>query len=239
MSVELAVKMASERVRDVADNYPTPLPFCHATLDLLPLSFRPKTALDPGAGLGPWGEAAAKRWPSIHLTGIELRDDIEKPFDYDTWHQGSFINLKKPKPPTGPFKDDKAMMKAWEQYNFDEWAWQQPNIDLQGHSYDFVVGNPPYKFAETFIRNGMAVLNDGGWLVFLLRLAFLEGQARAKALWREYPPHTVAVASRRPSFTGNGKTDATAYACFYILKGYRGPTNLSWLDWDNGLYDED
>lgn len=96
--------------------------------------------------------------------------------------------------------------------------------------FDLVIGNPPYVFAETFVRHAMNLLAPRGNVVMLLRLAFLEGQGRARGLWREYPPYKVWVLSQRPSFTGNGKTDATAYAVFHWMRGHRGETSLGWLD---------
>jgi hypothetical protein len=97
--------------------------------------------------------------------------------------------------------------------------------------YDVVIGNPPYSHAEAFVRKALTNTFNGGYVLFLLRLAMLEGQARMTGLWREYPPMRVAVLGARPSFTGNGKTDATAYAVYLWRKGYDGETTLSWLDW--------
>jgi SAM-dependent methyltransferase len=99
-------------------------------------------------------------------------------------------------------------------------------------AFNLICGNPPYRDAERFIRKSLTLLRPDGYLVFLLRLAFLEGQARMKGLWREHPPFKVAVCGARPSFTGNGKTDATAYAVFYWYGRYRASTPiLTWLDW--------
>lgn len=97
------------------------------------------------------------------------------------------------------------------------------------NNVDLVIGNPPYKYAEQFVRLGMRMLNADGIMCFLLRLAFLEGQDRGADLWRRLPPYQVAVCSNRPSFTGDGKTDATAYAIFYWRKGWSGETRLTWL----------
>lgn len=100
--------------------------------------------------------------------------------------------------------------------------------------YDLVIGNPPYKFAEQFIRKSFDLLHGPGIVLMLLRLAFLEGQARTKGLWAEHPPRRVAVLGRRPSFTGDGKTDATAYALYLWVEPdeARFAPTLSWLDWD-------
>lgn len=93
-----------------------------------------------------------------------------------------------------------------------------------------MIGNPPYRLAEEAVRWGLTHLRFGGAVVMLLRLAFLEGQARGRGLWREFPPSRVRVLTRRPSFTGNGKTDATAYAIFEWA-GSPKATTLDWLDW--------
>jgi hypothetical protein len=97
--------------------------------------------------------------------------------------------------------------------------------------FDLIIGNPPYTLAEPFIRRALRQLKPAGSLIFLLRLAFLAGQDRGRGLWRDYPPAHIGVCSRRPSFTGNGKTDATDYAIFVWRAGWQGETRLDWLDW--------
>jgi len=79
-------------------------------------------------------------------------------------------------------------------------------------------------------------LEPKGHIFFLLRLAMLESQRRARGLWQEHRPKKVYVLGRRPSFTGNGKTDATAYALYLWQKGWQGETTLDWLMWD---YDDE
>lgn len=102
---------------------------------------------------------------------------------------------------------------------------------------DLIIGNPPYKLAEEFIRRSWDALAPDGWMVMLLRLAFLEGQARGEGLWSEMPPRAVWVCSARPSFITEGekagKTDATAYAVFVWKRNAPPlqPTELGWLDW--------
>lgn len=97
--------------------------------------------------------------------------------------------------------------------------------------YDLVVGNPPYKDAEAFVRKSLRLCSTGSYVIFLLRLAFLESQTRARGLWREHPPTSVYVLGKRPSFTGNGKTDATAYAIYVWRAGSSSQTTLHWLNW--------
>lgn len=96
--------------------------------------------------------------------------------------------------------------------------------------WDLVVGNPPYNVAEQFIRRSMALLLNGGYLLFLLRLNYLEGQGRGRGLWRDFPPFRVGVYSKRPSFSNDSHTDATGYMACLWKKGWRGNAELSFLD---------
>jgi hypothetical protein len=110
-----------------------------------------------------------------------------------------------------------------------------------GGGQQLVYGNPPYSLAEEFVRRGLE-LASGGYVFFLLRLAFLESKKRFVGLFAEYPPKRVYVLSRRPSFfssdpEGNKKTtDAVSYAMFLFQNGWHGKTELSWLYWN---YDKD
>lgn len=99
-----------------------------------------------------------------------------------------------------------------------------PEINM----FDLVIGNPPYSHAESFIRHAMKSLRNGGELIYLLRLSFLESMGRYNLFTHEMQPRQIVVCSDRPSFTGNGKTDASAYAFFVWEKGYTGECNLSW-----------
>lgn len=101
-----------------------------------------------------------------------------------------------------------------------------------GLAYDLVIGNPPYKYAEEFARRALMHVKQFGMVLFLYRLAFLESQTRGRGLWREAPPWSVHILVDRVSFTGNGKTDNTAYALYLWRKGWTGETTLKWLDWN-------
>ncbi|MCK6579935.1 MAG: hypothetical protein L6Q98_17735 [Anaerolineae bacterium] len=117
---------------------------------------------------------------------------------------------------------------------YDYW---QTGVDFLGSAptpvFDAVIGNPPYKYAEEFIRLCWDYLDIAGFMCLLLRLAFLEGQDRGIGLWRTHPPMKVLVCSKRPSFSANSKTDATAYAVYIWLKETREPSDYPRLDWLN------
>lgn len=116
--------------------------------------------------------------------------------------------------------------------DYDWWLTQNylanPVYDISTPSVSCVIGNPPYHLAEQFVRRSYDLLWKGGWLIFLLRLNFLEGKKRSLGLYRDLPLHTCVVRASRVSFTGDGKTNATAYGYFIWQKGWQGTTTLKW-----------
>lgn len=74
-----------------------------------------------------------------------------------------------------------------------------------------VVMNPPFNRAEEFVWRALYQRARGGSVFALLRLGFLESQARRE--FHEEHPSDVYVLAKRPSFV-NGRTDASAYAWF-------------------------
>jgi hypothetical protein len=103
---------------------------------------------------------------------------------------------------------------------FDIWHNKTSFLDwapLQTQCYDLVVSNPPYKFAEEFVRLSWDLLVPGGQMLFLLRLAFQASKKRYEGLWSEIWPTEVAVCSLRPSFYGGG-TNGTDYGVYYWEK---------------------
>lgn len=219
------------RDRDPFDHYPTPLGLCDAAMECI--DFTPRQILDPGAGTGPWGVAARRRWPNAVISGIEVRD-TPRPDAYDSWYSKfGYIPVTAPRFPAGPFKDDKAQRRALAKYHADLYVYQQPVWECDPGSFDLIVGNPPYEYAEEFVRMALRHLAPHGSIVFLFRLAFLESQDRGAGLWREYPPYRVSVCSKRPSFTGNGKTDSAAYALYYWRHGHQGDFAGGWISYQD------
>lgn len=72
-----------------------------------------------------------------------------------------------------------------------------------------IVGNPPYTIAESFAR--ACLTSRAPYVALLLPLGFLASAERAP-FWAAHPVVRMIVLSRRPSFTGDGKTDSTDYA---------------------------
>jgi hypothetical protein len=107
-------------------------------------------------------------------------------------------------------------------------------LDIRGlMNFDLIVGNPPYKHAEEFIQKSYDLLYPDGYLLFLLRLSFLEGNKRYNNFYTsELKPKEVWVSVRRVSFTQDRKSDNTAYGIYLWQKGYTGDTKLNWLNWE-------
>lgn len=72
--------------------------------------------------------------------------------------------------------------------------------------YDLIVSNPPYSHALEFVQHAQTLAPI---VCMLLRLPWLASQHRAE--WHRENPCHVNVLPRRPSFTADGKTDATEY----------------------------
>lgn len=100
-----------------------------------------------------------------------------------------------------------------------------------------IITNPPYKFAEEFVRHSMELI-EKSWVAKLkvamfLKLTFLEGQKRKK-LFEKYPPKKVYVFSQRRKCALNGKfedtgSSAAAYAWFIWEKGFKGKPTIEWI----------
>jgi len=77
-----------------------------------------------------------------------------------------------------------------------------------------VITNPPFSRVEEFIRHADEICPAAD-LAFLVRLGFLASKARL-ALWTDVGMPDVYVLPNRPSFTGDGSTDASDYAWIVI-----------------------
>jgi len=180
------------------DFYPTPLPFALAGLAGLPNGFTPTTVLDPGCGEGVWGEALVIQYNDPEMIVVGVDDDLK-------------LNPKI----GGLTLYDHFIPESFLEFN-------RPVL------FDLVCGNPPYRYAEEFVRKGLEFLAPNGYLVFLMRLQFL-GSKKRLALWGDYPPMKVVVCANRPSFTGDGKTNADEYCFMYWQKGRMAQPELNWV----------
>lgn len=81
-----------------------------------------------------------------------------------------------------------------------------------------IVTNPPFSLALEFCDHAV---RHAPHVFMLLRLNFLASQKR-RHWWNIHKPDALFVLSERPSFTDDGKTDATDYAWFYWGNIHRG-----------------
>jgi hypothetical protein len=84
-----------------------------------------------------------------------------------------------------------------------------------------IVMNPPYggsaNLAQRFVEHAFEWCGPDGVVVALLRMNWIADGGRRHgrhALMRRIGTPDVYVLTKRPSFTGNGKTDASTYAWF-------------------------
>jgi hypothetical protein len=96
-----------------------------------------------------------------------------------------------------------------------------------------IVTNPPFKLADEFALHALGL---GAQKVCLfMRLAWLEGGARCRSLWRPHPPARVWVFARRvPQWRAadpspENKGGAIPFAWFVWERGHTGGPTLGWI----------
>ena len=105
------------------------------------------------------------------------------------------------------------------------------NISWDGN----IVTNPPYKYAQDFVKKALSIVPEGKKVCMFLKLTFLEGKSR-RQLFMNTPPIRVWVSSSRLKCALNGdfisitSSSATAYAWFVWQKGYKGNTEVRWFN---------
>lgn len=189
--------------RDRNDFYPTSPEDVQKCLSVVNKTITEKDSfkvLDIGYGTGVWGEG--------------LYDDR---FFQRTKQNFSTVGVD-----IQNFNPNKFYDECYTEFDFLEYG----NVDALG-KFDLIIANPPFKHAQEIIELAHELLNDDGQIVMLLRLAFLESQRRNE-FFKLYKPDEVRVFSKRPSFTGDGKTYPMAFATFSWLKNYSGDTKLTW-----------
>lgn len=82
-----------------------------------------------------------------------------------------------------------------------------------------IITNPPFVHAKEFIEKALEEVEDGGYVVMLVRLNFF-GSQRRFSMWQNQMPKYSFVHSKRISFTPDGKTDSIEYQHLVYQKGY-------------------
>lgn len=120
---------------------------------------------------------------------------------------------------------------AHPQGTYDEWHTEDYRTWTPSVAFSTVIGNVPYSLTQEFIDKSLDILGEGGRILFLLRLGFLESRKRYE-WWKNIPLKKVWTLVERPSFTGDGKTDAQAYALYLFEKDYDAMPVMDWLSWE-------
>ena len=96
-----------------------------------------------------------------------------------------------------------------------------------------IITNPPYRYALEFVEHAIELGAER--VCMFLKLTFLEGVKRQR-LFQKYPPHIVAVFTKRIQVARNGdpemfkKSSAACYAWFIWDKGYTGAPKITWVN---------
>lgn len=194
-----------------ADFYPTPAWAVEAVAELM-LDSRPKdmpVIYEPGAGdgailralsaravIGPEGPVTPRRAKMSDFRGCEIRDEAAqlcRGMGYMVW--------------TMDFLKERPAVTS--------------DIGL-------FVANPPYggrlNLAQKFIERMLELAHDGASVWALLRINWLlDGEASVgRQTWLRTGPGTpnVFALNKRPSFTGDGRADATTYCWAQWVKGF-------------------
>ena len=107
--------------------------------------------------------------------------------------------------------------------------WQPKDKTL----FDLSVSNPPFTFAEEFIRHNFALTAPNGYLLYLARIGLAATKTR-RDLWDTIPLKEIWLCRPRPSFVSEGGSDASEYAFFLMHKCHpqnRYDVVFRWLDW--------
>jgi len=102
-------------------------------------------------------------------------------------------------------ENSKAEIKA----DFLQCSWSE--------RYNVVITNPPFNIAEDIIKKSFEFVEDGGYVIMLLRLNFF-GSKKRKEFWQNNMPILTFVHRERISFT-NGQTDSIEYMHCVWKKG--------------------
>lgn len=100
-----------------------------------------------------------------------------------------------------------------------------------------IITNPPYKYGMQFVEKSMDLLKRDEYCIMLLKLQFLEGVGRAKALYKNglNPKYVICFPDRincakQGDFEAESETGGQVAYCWYVWqKGFQGPTEFHWM----------
>ena len=96
-----------------------------------------------------------------------------------------------------------------------------------------ILTNPPFKLAEQFVEKSFELINEGNYVIFFLKVQFLESKSR-KQMFEKYPLKYLIVNSERQQCAKDADFEhlkaTTQCYCWYVFqKGYTGEPIIKWL----------
>lgn len=97
-----------------------------------------------------------------------------------------------------------------------------------------IITNPPYRYITEFVLKALDSVPNGCKVAMFLKIQTLEGQKRYEDLYKNYPPKTIYVFTKRKPCYKNGEVDKTysspvCYAWYVWIKGHYNNTQLKWI----------
>lgn len=187
---------------DKRENYPTPPHVADCMIEMVRhLVTRSPRIMEPSAGKA---VVASRLLP---LAAALVADDGV------AWHRQGFLEVVDP-----------YDWPELERLVADDGAvWHREDFLKVKRSRDWrkrpglIVGNPPFSKALEHIQHALYLLDDDGYLVFLLPSSFLHDGVRAE-LRQKHPPLIEVGLQERPSFSKaagrGGGTDSVRYSVF-------------------------
>lgn len=187
------------------------------------------TMLEPGCGLNaPFSKRSAAL--GIDSYGLDIMT-LGRPFDT----QNTVVSYPHPK------------MNFYGNVDFLDCT-QYP-LD-PGHRFDIIATNPPFNTGWDFVGDALDLLKPKGILAILQKLSFVATPDRFARMMENTPIEQCPMATKRLSFTDDGKTDTQEYCIFFWgseeisekirrrngRKWLTSPQdNKSWIErWNNG-----
>lgn len=96
------------------------------------------------------------------------------------------------------------------------------DFDEPSERFDWVITNPPFKYAEEFINKALSISNRG--VAMLVRTVFIESVGRYDRIFSKNPPQKFAQFSERVPMV-KGRLDKKASTA----------TGYSWIVWEKNI----